>query len=192
MILAHVVDHCKPAKQTLTSNRFYKRRINIIFDTWSTWHQYQKRRIKKAFCRKTELEAKMIGGSVLAHGPRSAEDKLADCLLSPPNTTWLEKLVLFLGGKFFNSRSHDWPFPPPKFQTEKNKRGDIFIFSSFPIHASVCFGRILLNCVLSGIFTFEPRSAPFGYFVWQGSSRSLWSLEWPSCACCYQLARASD
>ena len=81
-LLAHVVDHCKPAKQTLTSNRFYKRRINIIFDTWSTSHQYQKRGIKKAFCRKTELEAKMIGGSVLAHGPRSAEDKLADCLLS--------------------------------------------------------------------------------------------------------------
>ena len=45
MILAHVVDHCKPAQQTLTSNRFFKRRIDVIFDTWSTWHQYQKRRI---------------------------------------------------------------------------------------------------------------------------------------------------
>ena len=155
-LLAHVVDHCKPGQQSLTA---------VIFDTWATCHQYKKRKIEKAFCRKTEFKAEMIGGSVLAHGPRSAEDKLADCLLSPPNTTWLEKLVLFLGGKFFNSRSHDWPFPPPKFQTEKNKRGDIFIFSSFPIHASVCFGRILLNCVLSGIFTFEPRSAPFGYFV---------------------------
>ena len=143
MILAHVVDHCKPAKQTLTSNRFYKRRINIIFDTWSTWHQYQKRRIKKAFCRKTELEAKMIGGSVLAHGPRSAEDKLADCLLSPPNTTWLEKLVLFLGGKFFNSRSHDWPFPPQNFRQKRTSEGT---FSFFPL------SPYMHQCALAAFF----------------------------------------